>query len=135
MLAMADNRDKATITENDVRDEAGNLIVAGSDTTAVTLTYLVWAVLKRPELRRELEEEVSGLSQDLTFDELSQAPLLNSVIEETLRLYGAAPGALPRTVPPSGVDMLGYFLPGGTVVSTQAYNIHRDPNIFPNPLE
>jgi cytochrome P450 len=118
MLAMADNRDKATITENDVRDEAGNLIVAGSDTTSVTLTYLVWAVLKRHELRKELEEEVSGLSQDLTFDELSQAPLLNSVIEETLRLYGAAPGALPRTVPPSGVDMLGYFLPGDTVVST-----------------
>ena len=135
MLAMADKQDKAAITEADVRDEAGNLIVAGSDTTAVTLTYLVWAVLKRPALRRELEDEVAGLSRDLTFDELSQAPLLNSVIEETLRLYGAAPGALPRSVPPNGVDMSGYFLPGGTVVSTQAYTIHRDPSIFPNPLE
>jgi cytochrome P450 len=135
MLAMADKQDKATITEADVRDEAGNLIVAGSDTTAVTLTYLVWAVLKRPALRKALEDEVAGLSRDLTFDELSQAPLLNSVIEETLRLYGAAPGALPRSVPPSGVDMSGYFLPGGTVVSTQAYTIHRDPSIFPNPLE
>jgi cytochrome P450 len=77
-------------------------------------------------LRKELEEEVLGLSQELTFDELSRGPLLNSVIEETLRLYGAAPGALPRTVPPNGVDMLGHFLPGGTVVSTQAYTIHRD---------
>jgi cytochrome P450 len=135
MLAMATAHDKATITENDVRCEAGNLIVAGSDTTAVTLTYLVWAVLKRPQLQTELEEEIAGLSQELTFDELSRAPLLNSVIEETLRLYGAAPGALPRTVPPNGVDMLGHFLPGGTVVSTQAYTIHRDPEIFPNPLE
>ncbi|KAK4125691.1 cytochrome P450 [Parathielavia appendiculata] len=134
-LAMANNQDKATITESDVRDEATNLIVAGSDTTAVTLTYLVWAVLKRPELQRELEEEVAGLSPDLSFDELSHALLLNSVIEETLRLYGAAPGALPRSVPPGGVDMLGHFLPGGTVASTQAYTIHRDPNIFPNPLE
>ena len=136
MLSMSDNQDKtAVITESDVGDEAGNLIVAGSDTTAVTLTYLVWAVLKRPALRRELEEEVAGLSEELTFEELSQAPLLNSVIEETLRLYGAAPGALPRTVPPNGVDMLGYSLPGGTVVSTQAYTIHRDPDIFSNPLE
>jgi cytochrome P450 len=42
ILAMASAHDKATITENDVRCEAGNLIVAGSDTTAVTLTYLVW---------------------------------------------------------------------------------------------
>jgi cytochrome P450 len=134
MLAMADSQDKAAITESDVGDEAGNLIVAGSDTTAVTLTYLVWAVLKQPELRQELEEEVAGLSDGLTFDELSNAPLLNSVIEETLRLYGAAPGALPRVVPPNGVDMLGHSLPGGTVVSTQAYTIHRDATIFPNPL-
>ncbi|KAG7293498.1 hypothetical protein NEMBOFW57_003550 [Staphylotrichum longicolle] len=135
MLAMSEKQDRVTLTETDVADEAGNLIVAGSDTTAVTLTYLVWAVLKKPQLRRDLEEEVAGLSDELTFDELSRAPLLNSVIEETLRLYGAAPGALPRTVPPNGVDMLGYFLPGGTVVSTQAYSIHRDPAIFRNPLE
>lgn len=135
MLAMSEKQDKVTLTETDVADEAGNLIVAGSDTTAVTLTYLVWAVLKRPQLRRDLEVEVANLTDELTFDELSRAPLLNSVIEETLRLYGAAPGALPRTVPPNGVDMLGYFLPGGTVVSTQAYSIHRDPAIFPNPLE
>ena len=135
MLAMADGQDKATITESEMGDEAGNLIVAGSDTTAVTLTYLVWAVLKQPRLQRELEEEVAGLSEGLTFEELSQAPVLNSVIEETLRLYGAAPGSLPRSVPSGGVDMLGHSLPGGTVVSTQAYSIHRDATIFLNPLE
>lgn len=135
MLAMADSQDKATLTESDVCDEASNLILAGSDTTAVTLTYLIWAVLKRPELRQELEDEVAGLSQDLTFEELSRARLLNSVIEETLRLHSAAPSGLPRTVPSTGVEMLGYSLPGGTVVSTQAYTIHRDPTIFPNPLE
>ncbi len=135
MLAMADSQDKATITESEMGDEAGNLIVAGSDTTAVTLTYLVWAVLKQPSLQRELEEEVASLSEDLTFAELGEARVLNSVIEETLRLYGAAPGALPRSVPPGGVDMLGHWLPGGTVVSTQAYSIHRDATIFPNPLQ
>ncbi|KAK4095852.1 cytochrome P450 [Parathielavia hyrcaniae] len=134
-LANADNQDKATVTDSDVRDEATNLIVAGSDTTAATMTFLVWAVLKQPELQRELEEEVAGLSADLTFDEVSRAPLLNSVLEETLRLYCAAPGGLPRSVPPGGVDMLGHFLPGGIVVSTQAYTIHRDPKIFPKPLE
>ncbi|KAF5006431.1 hypothetical protein FDECE_7191 [Fusarium decemcellulare] len=130
MLGEADGQEKTEITDSTVRTEAGNLIVAGSDTTAVTLTYLVWAVLKQPQLQAELEREVCGLSPDLTFEELKNAPLLNSVIEETLRLYGAAPGALPRVVPEKGLSVGGHFIPSDTVVSTQAYTLHRDSTIF-----
>jgi cytochrome P450 len=90
------------LTDLDVRIEAGNLIVAGSDTTGVTLTYLTWSVLKRPELRIALEEEVSALGEEIKDADLETLPLLNAVIEETLRLYGAAPGSLPRVVPLGG---------------------------------
>ncbi|KAI8670449.1 hypothetical protein NCS57_00516200 [Fusarium keratoplasticum] len=132
MLAQAQGQEKTEIKDSTVRTEAGNLIVAGSDTTAITLTYLVWAVLSQPRLQAALELEVCGLSPSLTFDELKSAPLLNSVIEETLRLYGAAPGALPRVVPGKGLSVRGYFIPAGTVVSTQAYTLHRDSTVFPD---
>ncbi|KAH8900670.1 cytochrome P450 [Thozetella sp. PMI_491] len=134
MVAEGDSQEKTTVTDDMIRSEAGNLIVAGSDTTAVTLTYLVWAVLKDPELHAQLAEEVAKLSPALESEELQNAPLLNSVIHETLRLYGAAPGSLPRVVPGDGADLGGHFLPGGTVVSTQAFTLHRDPDIFPDPL-
>jgi cytochrome P450 len=132
MLAQAQGQEKTEIKDSTVRTEAGNLIVAGSDTTAITLTYLVWAVLSQPRLQAALEAEVCSLSSNLTFDELKSAPLLNSVIEETLRLYGAAPGALPRVVPGKGLSVRGYFIPPGTVVSTQAYTLHRDSTVFPD---
>jgi cytochrome P450 len=134
MLAASGSEDKVSLTEKDVREEAGNLIVAGSDTTAVTLTYLVWAVLKQPDLQARLEEEIGQLSDELTMAELEAAPILNSVIDETLRLYGAAPGALPRTVPSQGLTVSGYHIPTGVEVSTQAYTNHRDPVLFPDPL-
>jgi cytochrome P450 len=134
MLAATDSEEKASLTEQDIREEAGNLIVAGSDTTAVTLTYLIWAVLKQPELQMLLEDEVARLSNALDLVELEAAPLLNSVIHETLRLYGAAPGALPRTVPSQGMTVNGYRISGGVEVSTQAYTNHRDPSIYPDPL-
>ena len=102
MLAACENNEKVSLTDKDIREEAGNLIVAGSDTTAVTLTYLVWAVLKQPDLQTRLEDEIAHSSDELTKEELENAPILNSVIEETLRLYGAAPGALPRPRAPSG---------------------------------
>ncbi|KAK7980183.1 hypothetical protein PG989_012640 [Apiospora arundinis] len=101
------------LSDLNVRLEATNLIIAGSDTTAVTLTYLVWAVLKRPELQRRLEEEVAGLQASFAEIDVETLPLLNSVIDETLRLYGAAPGALPRYVPEGGATMGGPLPAGG----------------------
>ena len=77
---------------------------------------------------------MNGFSDALDMAELENAPLLNSVIEETLRLYGAAPGALPRIVPSQGMTVAGYHLPAGTEVSTQAYTLHRDPRLFQEPL-
>lgn len=118
------------LSDLSVRLEATNLIVAGSDTTASTLTYLVWAVLKKPQLQRRLEEEVAGLSADFREADLEPLTLLNGVIDEALRLYGAAPGSLPRYVPAGGATMAGHFLPAGTVVCTQAYTLHRDEAVF-----
>jgi len=135
MLAASDSQEKVKLTDEAVREEAGNLIVAGSDTTAITLTYLVWAVLKQPSLQAQLEEEVAQLSDRLEMAALETTPILNSVIEETLRLYGAAPSALPRIVPSRGLSVNGYHIPAGVEVSTQAYTNHRDPNVFPDPLQ
>lgn len=121
------------LDELDVQVEATNLIVAGTDTTAITLTYLIWAVLSRPGLRGQLVTEVLSLSEGYSDGHLEALPLLNGVIEETLRLYGAAPGGLPRSVPAGGVEVGGFHFPGGTTLTTQAFSLHRDPNIFPYP--
>lgn len=120
-------------TDLDIRVEAGNLIVAGADTTAVSLTYLTYAVLARPALRARLEDEVARLGEggvEWGDRECEALPLLNAVVNETLRLYGAAPGSLPRAVPPGGAELGGYFLPGGATVSTQAWSLHRDERLW-----
>ncbi|OAQ70277.1 cytochrome P450 [Pochonia chlamydosporia 170] len=112
---------------------AQSFIIAGSDTTAHSLTYLIWSICRRPELRDVLVTEVQTLPEGFTEHDLRGLPFLNQCIEETLRLYSAAPAALPRAVPPCGADLGGYWFPGGTSVATQAYTMHRDPDIFPNP--
>lgn len=121
------------IDQLDMQLEATGLIVAGSDTTAVTLTYLVWAVLSQPELHKQLREEVDALREDYSDNDVEDLPIVNAVIEETLRLYGAAPGALPRYVPPGGAELGGYYFPEKTTLTTQAYTLHRNSGIFPNP--
>ncbi|KAH3905734.1 hypothetical protein HBI56_211510 [Parastagonospora nodorum] len=122
------------IDDMDVRIEAMNIIIAGTDTTGVTLTYLTWAVLQQPQLQSALEVETAGLRENFTESDLINLPLLNATIEETLRLYGAAPSSLPRVVPQGGTRFSGHYIPQGVTVDTQAYTFHRDPRIWSDPL-
>jgi cytochrome P450 len=129
------NMAEGAIDDATIAREAQNLIIAGTDTTSVTLTYLVWAVLRHPavkeKLLRELQESVHG--DTFTAADAEELPYLQAVIQETLRLYGAAPGAVPRVTPSGGRLLDDMFIPEGTVVATQAYSLHRDANIFPEP--
>jgi cytochrome P450 len=133
MMAEAEKGEK--LDDLDVQVEAQSLIVAGTDTTSITLTYLLWAVLSEPELQRQLEDEVKRLPDHFRDSDAEKLELLNAIIEETLRLYGAAPGGLPRTVPPGGCTMKDIFIPAGSIVTTQAYTYHRDASLFPDSLK
>lgn len=125
----------AHVDDMDVRVESTSLIFAGSGTTANTMTFLSYAILSRPLLQARLEEEVGKLNPAFTDADLEQLPLLNAVINETLRLYCAVPGSLPRVVPQGGATLGGYFIPEGSTVSTQAYTLHRDEKAWPNANE
>ena len=101
------------LDDDDDRFEASAMIIAGTDTTAVSLTYLVGAVLQQPTLQRALEQEVASLPNNFTDQDTEDLPILSSTIAETLRLYCAAPGGLPRSVPDEGVALDGYYFPPG----------------------
>ena len=121
------------LTDAEVRDDALSYIIAGSDTTATSLTYLVWAVCRSPRIKQALLEEVNSLPDGFNDQDTRRLSFLGQVINETLRLYAAAPSGLLRVVPSEGRVLAGHFVPAGVTVSTQAYSLHRDPTIFPDP--
>jgi cytochrome P450 len=81
MMAEAEKGER--LDDRDVELEATNLIIAGTDTTAISLTYMVYAVLKQPALLRDVVSEVVTLSQDFGDEDLEKLPLLNAIIKET----------------------------------------------------
>jgi len=121
------------LTDFSLGSQASALIVAGSGTTAATLTYAIWAILLHPAVRSKLEKEVSSLPENYDDGVLEKLPYLKAVIIETLRLYGSAPGALPRTTPANGLQIKGLYIPPAVTLTTQSYTMHRDPSIFPDP--
>ncbi|KAF2219182.1 cytochrome P450 [Elsinoe ampelina] len=135
MASFLDPQKTSQLSEQELIGEASDLILAGADTSAITLTYLVWCLL-RPQnrlIRDRIVKEVESISVDADFRLLNGNSFLQNVINEVLRLYGAAPTCQPRIVPPQGSQLGPYFLPGGVTVNTQAYTFHRDPTIFREP--
>lgn len=89
-----------------------------SDTTASTLTYIFYELAKQPELVPKLRDEVQSLlsaGKDLSNMNLQSLPLLNGIINETLRLHPPA-GVLQRKTPPEGIMIGETFVPGNMTV-------------------
>jgi cytochrome P450 len=122
-----------SLTHQEVVSNAQGYIIAGSDTTAITLTYLIYCLCKHPKVLEKLVREVQSLPDNVTDKECRELPFMDQVMTETLRLYPAVPTGLPRTVPAGGAVLGGYRLPGGITVSTQAYSMHRNPEVFESP--
>lgn len=123
-----------TMTDRELEEEAAEFMITGTDTTSNTLTYLVWVVLRHPEVCRKLEKEISDLPEEYRDSDLTKIKYLNCVVQEALRLYGAASGSHARLVPKGGWMVEDYYLPPFTVVTTQAYSLHRLQEIFPDPF-
>ncbi|KAF2766381.1 cytochrome P450 [Teratosphaeria nubilosa] len=128
-------KEGSTLDDMTVRTEATSLIFAGSGTTANTLTYMLWSIIRRPKLHEAIEKEVASVNGTFTDAGLEELPLLNACIQETLRLYCAVAGSLPRNAPPSGANIAGYYIPAGVTCSTQAYTLHRDTASWSRPDE
>ncbi|KAH7041525.1 cytochrome P450, partial [Microdochium trichocladiopsis] len=123
------------ISEPEILSNAVILMLAGTDTTANTLAYMLWLLAKYPDVKARLVEEIEQAQLPGTpgIEELGKLKYLEYFMLEVMRLYGAAPGPLPRKVPDGGRTICGHFVPGGTTVSPLAYSISRDPAVYPDP--
>ncbi|GJD04857.1 cytochrome P450 family 3A17 [Colletotrichum higginsianum] len=61
MVAECDKDGRPWLTDDAVTMEGAGMMVAGTDTTAAVLTYLIWSVLQQEGLQKRLEEEVAQL--------------------------------------------------------------------------
>ncbi|KAL6832135.1 cytochrome P450 [Trichoderma camerunense] len=106
-------------------------MAAGIDTTGDGLCFLLWELSQSRSLgiQRKLTEELRA-NPEMPFDKL---PFLDAVVCEGLRCFPPIPMSLPRYVPQGGRSIDGFWLPEKTVVSCQAYSVHRlNSEIFPD---
>lgn len=116
--------------------EINIMMNAGSTTTAIAITNVIYQLIKNPDCMAKLREEILAALEPeeviAPYEKVKYLPYLRACLDESLRLFPPTPQGLTREIPPEGQEVAGEFLAGGTTVSISAYTAHRDPVVFPD---
>jgi cytochrome P450 len=103
----------------------GSNIGAGSDTTGISLTAVLYFLMKNPDCLQKVRDEVDAaalygnLSTPVTFQEGQKLSYLQATIKEALRLHPAVGQILSRVVPEGGAQLAGRYFPAGVSFRVQ----------------
>ncbi|KAF2177058.1 benzoate 4-monooxygenase cytochrome P450 [Zopfia rhizophila CBS 207.26] len=122
--------------EQALRAEASLLVIAGSDTSATSLTAAMF-YLSLPSQAHRLEKLVKELrttfqsAEDIVIGpKLTSCVYLRACIEEAMRLSPSGPSELPRLVRAGGITIMGDYYPAGIVVGTSSFSNGRNERVF-----
>jgi cytochrome P450 len=127
VLAMwleARHEDGTPMSAQELRDELMTMLVAGHETTASSLAWGFERLAQAPEVLERLVESLDS----------GDDAYMVATIQETLRRRPVIPNVEPRLVK-KPIDIGGWSYPVGACLVPNAYLVHHDPQIYPDPYE
>lgn len=134
MLLAARDDDDTPLSDEQIRDEAITLIIAGHKTTAVSLTYTMYLLAQHPKIEEEFVAELDSVldGEHPIIDDPSELTYTGQIVKESMRLFPPVPGIVRE---PKEADQIGgYRIPAGTKVFLSQWVVHRDGRWYDDPL-
>lgn len=122
---------EAGLDRDRLRDELVTFLVAGHETTALTLTWTLWLLGTHPEQQTRLHEELDTLETPIEPAALDELPFLDAVVDESMRLLPAVWAFGRQAI--EDVEIAGRPLPKGTQIMMSQWVVQRDPEVWGQP--
>lgn len=130
-----------SLPETQLHAESVDILIAGSDTTAFSVSLSIYHILNNPVIKSRLTDCLFKLipeaSQMPRLAQLEECPYLFACVKESLRVATAVPSMLPRIVPDpkkvKGAEPLiidGQLIPPGTIVGMGAHTMHNSTELW-----
>ncbi|KAH9980905.1 cytochrome P450 [Lactifluus volemus] len=93
LLRANDSEDPQTrLSDSEVVDQIGTLLLAGHDTSATSLTWFFWELAKHPESAHEIREEIAAVrarigARDFSITDLEGMSAMLAALKESMRLH------------------------------------------------
>ncbi len=135
MLMSARDEDGSRMTDRQLRDEVMTFLLAGHETTALSLSWAWYLLSENPEAENKLHHELGRVlgGKNPSFEDLPRLCYTEAVVKESMRLYPPA-WSLARTAA-EDFEIGGYLVPAGSNVVMSQWIMHRDPRFFPSPVQ
>jgi cytochrome P450 len=133
LLMQAEDESGGTMDDEQIRDEAMTLFLAGHETTALALSWTWYLLGHHPEVEQKLADELTQVlaGRAPTPEDLPKLRYTDMVLKESMRLYPPAWGIGREAREP--FEAGGFRLRPGTAVFISQWITHRDPRFFPDP--
>jgi cytochrome P450 len=130
------------LVENTPNDAAGRALLAGEsrlilgaggETSSTALTFIFVHLATHPRYIRALRKEFRENAP--TYSCQQPLPLLDAIINESMRMSPSALFDSPRETPPEGIYINDHYVPGNTIVQMPPFAMNHDPRHFVRPNE
>jgi len=125
----------ASMSDTQVRDECLTVMLAGHETTANALSFVLWLLAQHPAIQDELAAETAHVLQGRapTAADYPELKLAEQVFAEALRLY--PPVWVTARTAAESYEYRGMKIEQGTILVASQFAVHRDPRFFAEPLK
>jgi len=134
LLQTVDEETGATLSDQEVRDETMTMVLAGHETTAMTLSWTLRDLTMNPAQMAWLREELDALpDRDLTMTDARDLPRAYAIVAESIRLH--PPAWFIGRFAAADLELGGWQIPQGSVLGISQYAMHRDARFWSQPLD
>lgn len=123
----------AVLTEDELIAWVGSLFGAGHETSSLAMGWTVLLLGQHPAIAADLVDELQAVlhGDAPTVEQLGQLPLLEHVINESMRLLPPAPFTWRIAHQP--IEIGGYLIPQNSEVVGSIYQTHHMPELYAEP--
>ena len=134
LMAASDDEGGGKLTAREVRDEVVTIFVAGHETTAMTMSWTWYLLSQHPAWVDRLQEELARVlgGRGAGQADLPKLALTRRIIDESMRLYPAAPG-LSMRVALDDDTLCGRKIAKGAAVAVLPWVLHRHRALWDAP--
>ena len=132
-LINSHDEDGQPLSHKQIRDEAVTVLLAGHETTALTMSWAFYLLARHPDIQAKVIDEIASElgTRDACNADLPRLKLTQAVILESQRLYPA--GWMFGREATEDCEIKGYFCPKGTQILIAPWVLHRDPRYYEDP--
>lgn len=115
-----------------IRDQVETIVIAGNETTALSLSYIVLLLAMYPDIQEKVVDELRSVfdtqDEEVKYEHIQKLPYFDRVIKEGMRILPVVPFMMRTATADTQIDSC--IIPKDAFILMSIFNLHRVCKLF-----